>query len=59
MLSVSQEQKPIDAEIEEAWTREAVRRLEEIKSGREKGVPAKEVMKQARKIIQRNEQAQT
>ena len=43
----------MDPKVEEAWTREALRRLEEIESGREKGIPGEEVMKRARKIIGR------
>ena len=35
---------PVDeAEIERAWTKESVRRLEELRSGRVKAVPADEV----------------
>ena len=43
--------KNIDPEIEKAWGDEAMRRLEEMESGKVKPIPAEEVMARARKII--------
>jgi putative addiction module component (TIGR02574 family) len=37
-----------DAQLEAAWTAEIRRRVEEIQSGAEKGIPAGQVMKEAR-----------
>lgn len=42
-----------DPEIEKAWGDEALRRLEEMESGKVKPIPAEEVMARARKIIGR------
>jgi putative addiction module component (TIGR02574 family) len=43
----------IDPKVEEAWMREAIRRLEEIETGQSKPIPGEEVMKRARKTIGR------
>ena len=43
----------IDPKIEKAWGEEALRRLEEIESGKAKLIPGEEVMARARKIIGR------
>ena len=45
--------KDIDPKIEKAWGDEAMRRLEEMESGKEKPIPGEEVMARARKIIGR------
>ncbi len=37
-------------EIEKAWTREIGRRVEEIKSGTARGIPAEEAMTKARRF---------
>jgi putative addiction module component (TIGR02574 family) len=42
-----------DPEIEAAWKTEIDRRIEEIQSGKVKGVPAKEVSARIRKILGR------
>jgi putative addiction module component (TIGR02574 family) len=49
-LLQSLEEEPADdpAEVEQAWHDEVTRRVEEIKSGRVKGVPAEEVFAQLR-----------
>jgi putative addiction module component (TIGR02574 family) len=41
--------EPTDADAEEAWHEELERRLEDIRSGREVGIPAEEVMDRLRK----------
>jgi putative addiction module component (TIGR02574 family) len=38
-------------EIEKAWTQEIGRRVEEIKSGKAKGIPAEEAMTKARRAL--------
>jgi putative addiction module component (TIGR02574 family) len=45
--------RDIDPKIEKAWGDEALRRLEEIESGKVKLIPGEEVMARARKIIGR------
>jgi putative addiction module component (TIGR02574 family) len=40
-----------DPEIEKAWTQEIGRRVEEIKSGKARGVPVEEAMKKARRAL--------
>lgn len=45
--------KDLDPAIEKAWGDEALRRLEEMESGKVKPVPGEEVMARARKIIDR------
>jgi putative addiction module component (TIGR02574 family) len=40
-----------DPAIETAWDDEIARRVEEIKSGAEKGIPAGQVMKNARRVL--------
>jgi putative addiction module component (TIGR02574 family) len=42
-----------DPEIEAAWKIEVDRRIEEIQSGKVKGVPAEEVSARIQKILQR------
>jgi putative addiction module component (TIGR02574 family) len=42
-----------DPEIEAAWKSEIDRRIEEIQSGKVKGIPAKEVSARIRKILER------
>jgi putative addiction module component (TIGR02574 family) len=42
-----------DPEIEAAWKTEIDRRIEEIQSGKVKGIPAKEVSARIRKILAR------
>jgi len=42
-----------DPEIEAAWKTEIDRRIEEIQSGKVKGVPAEEVSARIRKILER------
>ena len=42
-----------DPEIEAAWKTEIDRRIEEIQSGKVKGVPAEEVSARIRKILKR------
>ena len=42
-----------DPEIEAAWKTEVDRRIEEIQSGRVKGVPAEEVSARIQKILKR------
>ena len=43
--------KAIDAKIEKAWGDEALRRFEEIESGKVKLIPGDVVMAEARKIV--------
>jgi len=38
-------------ELESAWDEEIERRVEEIRSGAEKGIPAEDVMKEARRAL--------
>ncbi len=38
-------------ELEAAWDDEIARRVQEIKSGAEKGIPAEDVMKEARRAL--------
>ena len=45
--------KDLDPKIEKAWADTAMRRLEEIESGKVKLIPGEEVMAKARKIIGR------
>ena len=40
-----------DAETEAAWSDEIVRRVKEIRSGAEQGLPAEQVMKEARHAL--------
>jgi len=40
-----------DAQVEAAWTAEIERRVEEIQSGAEKGIPTGQVMKEARRAL--------
>jgi putative addiction module component (TIGR02574 family) len=40
-----------DPEIDEAWGREIDRRLTEIESGKEQGIPCEQVMAELRKIV--------
>jgi putative addiction module component (TIGR02574 family) len=40
-----------DAKIEKAWTEEISRRVQEIESGKAKGIPAKTAMKNARRAL--------
>jgi putative addiction module component (TIGR02574 family) len=40
-----------DPQVESAWGQEIERRVEEIKSGAEKGIPARQVMKEARRAL--------
>jgi len=40
-----------DPRVEAAWTAEIERRVEEIQSGAEKGIPAGQVMKDARRAL--------
>ncbi len=40
-----------DRQLEEAWTAEIGRRVKEIESGTEKGIPAEQVMKDARRAL--------
>ena len=42
-----------DPEIEAAWKTEVDRRIEEIQSGKVKGIPAEEVSARIQKILQR------
>jgi putative addiction module component (TIGR02574 family) len=42
-----------DPEIEAAWKTEIDRRIEEIQSGKIKGIPAEESLARARKILKR------
>ena len=42
-----------DPEIEAAWKIEVDRRIEEIQSGKVKGIPAEEVSARIQKILQR------
>jgi putative addiction module component (TIGR02574 family) len=44
---------PSDPEIEAAWKTEIDRRIEEIQSGKVKGIPAEEVSARIRKILAR------
>jgi putative addiction module component (TIGR02574 family) len=41
--------EPMDPDAEEAWREELGRRLDDIRSGREVGIPAEEVMDRLRK----------
>ena len=43
--------KDIDPKIEKAWGDEAMRRLEEMESGKVKGIPGEQVMAEIRKIV--------
>lgn len=45
--------KDIDPEIEKAWGDEALRRLEEMESGKVKGIPGEQVAAEIRKIVGR------
>ena len=40
-----------DPAVDTAWADEIKRRIEDIESGREKGIPGEEVMARARKIV--------
>lgn len=40
-----------DPKIEAAWGKEIERRIHQIKSGAEKGIPAAEVLKNARRVM--------
>lgn len=40
-----------DPELDPTWTAEIQRRMDDIESGREVGVPGEEVMARARKIV--------
>src|SRR5437870_7878795 len=40
-----------DPKLKEAWEREIERRVKEIKTGAEKGIPAGQVMKEARRAL--------
>ncbi|HMP81175.1 MAG TPA: addiction module protein [Verrucomicrobiota bacterium] len=42
-----------DPEVEAAWQTEAAKRIEEIQSGKVKGVPGEEVSARVRKIVGR------
>ena len=42
-----------DAEIDSAWMTETRRRIAEIESGKETGIPGEEVMAEIRKIVKR------
>jgi putative addiction module component (TIGR02574 family) len=39
---------PADEDVEQAWDAEIARRLEEVESGKEKGIPWEEVRRQLR-----------
>lgn len=41
----------VDAAVEELWLEEAERRLDELKSGKVAGIPAKKVIKKARSTL--------
>ena len=43
----------IDPDVEAAWGKEALRRLEEIESGKVQAIPGEEVMARIRKLIGR------
>lgn len=43
----------LDPEIEKAWGDEALRRLEEMESGRVQGIPGEQVAAEIRKIVGR------
>lgn len=43
--------KDLDPKIEQAWGDEAMRRLEEIESGKVKGIPGEQAMMEIRKIV--------
>jgi len=43
----------VSPEIDEAWRTEIQRRVDDVRSGREKGIPGDDVMAKARKIIGR------
>ena len=43
--------KDIDPKIEKAWGDEAMHRLEEMESGKVKGIPGEQVMAEIRKIV--------
>ena len=43
--------RDIDPKIEKAWGDEALRRLEEIESGKVKMIPGEQVMAEIRKIV--------
>ena len=45
--------KDLDPEIEKAWGDEAMRRLEEMESGKVKGIPGEQVAAEIRKIVGR------
>lgn len=45
--------KDLDPEIEKAWGDEALRRLEEMESGKVKGIPGDQVAAEIRKIVGR------
>jgi putative addiction module component (TIGR02574 family) len=40
-----------DPELEAAWDDEIARRVKDIQSGTEKGIPAKDVMREARRAL--------
>jgi putative addiction module component (TIGR02574 family) len=40
-----------DPEVDKAWSEEIKRRIDDIDSGREVGIPGEEVMAHARKIL--------
>jgi putative addiction module component (TIGR02574 family) len=42
-----------EPELSPAWRAEVQRRVEDIRSGREKGIPGEEVMAKARKLVGR------
>lgn len=45
LLELSESDSPLDTNIQEAWDKEIDRRLQELRSGKVKGVPLEEVRK--------------
>lgn len=41
-----------DSEIDRKWNQEALRRLEELRTGRVQGIPVEEVLEKARKRLE-------
>jgi putative addiction module component (TIGR02574 family) len=50
-LIASLEQEPVDAEAETLWTTEALRRADELSTGKVKGIPAERAFAKARSAI--------
>ncbi len=50
-LIASLDQEPVDADAETLWTVEALRRAEELSTGKVEGIPAEQAFAKARSVI--------